>query len=79
MQIQVLLFGITRDIVGQNQLKISMDEEATTDELKELLHQKYPKLASYKYALAVNETYANEILRLNENDTVALIPPVSGG
>ena len=31
------------------------------------------------YAIAVNESYAVNDLVLNENDIVAIIPPVSGG
>ena len=79
MQIQVLLFGITRDIVDQNQLQLDLAQGSTTDDLKKLLQNKYPKLANYQYAMAVNEAYANAGLELQQNDQVALIPPVSGG
>ena len=79
MQIQVLLFGITRDIVDRNHLKLDMETGATTEDLKVLLHRDYPDLANYQYALAVNEAYANDEQPLQANDQVALIPPVSGG
>ena len=46
----------------------------------------YPKLASLvqdeeNITLALNEEYvpAGEIVKLKEGDTVALIPPISGG
>ena len=79
MQIQVLLFGITRDIVDQNELTLDLENGTTTEELKRLLHQKYPELANFQYAIAVNEAYVNEKLELQARDQVALIPPVSGG
>ena len=79
MQIQVLLFGITRDIVDRNHLKLDMETGSTTEDLKTLLLRDYPDLANYQYALAVNEAYANDEQPLQANDQVALIPPVSGG
>ncbi len=79
MQIQVLLFGITRDIVNQNQLKLEIEIGATTEDLKAKLLSDYPDLANYQYVIAVNEAYADEKHQLQANDQVALIPPVSGG
>ncbi len=79
MQIQVLLFGITRDIVDQHQLKLDVTSGTTTDDLRAILNKDYPALANYQYAIAVNETYANKGLELQDEDQVALIPPVSGG
>ena len=79
MQIQLLLFGITRDIIGLNDLTLRVTEGSTVGTLKEKLQLDFPGLNEYNYSVAVNETYAEESQILNENDTVALIPPVSGG
>lgn len=79
MQIQVLFFGITRDITTKNQLKLDIDQGTTIEKLRLLLQSNYPKLANYTYAIAVNENYAADGFELHQNDQVALIPPVSGG
>jgi len=45
-----------------------------------LLVEKYPKLDKLNsYAIAVNESYAEDEVILKEGDVVAIIPPVSGG
>ena len=49
-------------------------------EIREKLLDKYPSLDDIQsFALAVNENYADDDLILEEGDTVAIIPPVSGG
>lgn len=80
MKITVLLFGILKDIVGENSLELLMENDNTIDNLKELLLKKYGKLNSFSnFSVAVNEEYADLSYVLKNNDVVALIPPVSGG
>ncbi|MEH0154262.1 molybdopterin converting factor subunit 1 [Limibacter armeniacum] len=81
MNIQLLLFGIAREIVGEQQLEVSVSEEGVTvGKLKEDLYQKYPELeALTSLALAVNQSYAEDDQLIKDRDEVALIPPVSGG
>ena len=57
-----------------------------TADLRRILADAYPKLAPLvmdedSITLALNEEYvpAGEILPLKDGDTVALIPPISGG
>ena len=77
----VLLFGVTRDIVGSGSLSIpEADGIQTVGDLKGLLMEHYPALRELSsLALAVNQTYARDIDLVNETDEIALIPPVSGG
>jgi molybdopterin converting factor subunit 1 len=80
MQVQVLLFGIVADLIGEDSLSLSIEKKDTVKNLKTALHTKYPQLKNYStYAIAVNEHYAQDHLVLKENDVVAIIPPVSGG
>jgi len=80
MQIQLLLFGIVADLIGKNSLSYDLPEKTTVSKFKEALTETYPQLQSYNsYAVAVNEAYANDTLVLNNNDILAIIPPVSGG
>ena len=79
MKIEVLLFGITRDIIGENKLDLNVDEGITVNKLKEDLGKQYLKLNDFNYSVAVNEVYAENNAILNNKDIVAFIPPVSGG
>ena len=80
MNITILLFGILRDIVGENRLNRAVILNTTLEDLRQNLIEDFPKLNDYKnYSIAVNEGYAENDYALKENDVVALIPPVSGG
>ncbi len=80
MTIQLLFFGITTDLVGTNNSTYDLIKNATIKELKEALVNDYSGLKNIQeFAIAVNETYAEDELKLNEGDIVAIIPPVSGG
>lgn len=80
MKLNILLFGIARDIIGGSSLVLEMDENTTVDALMAHLRKAYPdfeKLVSLM--IAVNSDYAKGDMLLKENDEIALIPPVSGG
>lgn len=78
---QVLLFGITKDITGQQVLEIPANEHIKdVGELKSYLKRKYPDLGKLSsLAVAVNNQYAGEDIQIGSTDELALIPPVSGG
>ena len=76
----VLLFGITRDIVGQSTLQVAMPADDTVGGLLTTLRARYPALAALRsLAVAVNSEYAAETDPLHPSDEIALIPPVAGG
>lgn len=80
MKVSILIFGIIKDIVGNNQLVKEIENDSTILTLKTRLLDEYPGLIKYNnYAVAVNEEYVEDNYRLNNNDVIALIPPVSGG
>jgi sulfur-carrier protein len=78
---KILLFGITREIVGQNQLVIPSGVQlANVRQLKDWLGDKYPAIRSLSsLAVAVDSEYAGEDDQLSSGQEIALIPPVSGG
>jgi molybdopterin synthase sulfur carrier subunit len=43
------------------------------------LIERYPSLANKKYFIAVNQKMVHENIKLKMGDTVALMPPFSGG
>lgn len=73
-------FGITQDIVGKTEIEINLSENTTILTLQNLLMKDYPKLKDLKkFAFAINEEYASPTDMITDTDTVAIIPPVSGG
>lgn len=80
MNLKVLLFGISTDLVGTSSLDFEVQKNTSVLSFKESLQNQYPQLSQINsYAIAVNESYANDDMELQENDVVAIIPPVSGG
>lgn len=66
--------------------KIDSSNESMLSFRRKILAEKYPKLADLvldedNITLALNEEYvpSGESLPLRNGDTVALIPPISGG
>lgn len=78
---ELLLFGIAREIVGKNMLSIPADAGiSTVSSLKKWLTHQYPQLASLtSMAVAVDSEYAEDDQALQPGSEVAFIPPVSGG
>ena len=80
MKITVLLFGIIRDVIGENTLKLDLEKAISIGQFKQHLLKKYNDLQQYSnFSIAVNEEYVDLNYVLQANDVVALIPPVSGG
>jgi molybdopterin converting factor small subunit len=80
MKINVVAFGIAKDILNAKQIEIQLDSGGTISSLRQILLQRHPefsKLKSLSFAVGVN--YQDDGYRLNENDEVVIIPPVSGG
>ena len=80
MRLHVLLFGITRDIVGQSQIELDYQGEANVAAFKAMLVDQYPKMDQLvHFKIAVNQEFADDQQALEAGDEIALIPPVSGG
>lgn len=77
MRVKVLIFGQLTDITGESE--IYLNEISDRDELVEKLNQQYPALADSKYAIAVDKKVISQNTRLDDECTVALLPPFSGG
>ena len=82
----VLLFGVTKDIVGSPSFSIPTTSATgkkipkTVEELRSFLGNAYPELEKLtSLAIAVNNNYADDSQEINSYDEIALIPPVSGG
>ncbi|MFC4874000.1 molybdopterin converting factor subunit 1 [Negadavirga shengliensis] len=78
---KIILFGISKEIIGNNQLTLPEGHGLTTVlELKKWLLKKYPVMGSLSaVAIAVDQVYAEDETPISDNQEIALIPPVSGG
>ncbi len=80
MKIQILFFGILKDIVGKSLRELKIDSKTSIADLKPILLEKFNGLDEFSnFSIAVNEEYVETDYVLQQNDIVALIPPVSGG
>nr|WP_239541070.1 MoaD/ThiS family protein [Pullulanibacillus pueri] len=62
-----------------DRLEIESEGIQTVRELKAYLGQKYPSQVLKQSMTAINENFVTEEEEIKEGDTVAFIPPVSGG
>ena len=81
MEMQILAFGIARDIMGGPTVSLTVSRNTTTvARLKAQLLQKHPRLRELpSFMIAVNDTYASGTDPIDPADVIAVIPPVSGG
>ena len=81
MRVRVLYLGMLKDVAGREKEEVHLPENAHLGELFSELQSRIPKLAELggAIALAVNYEYSGPATQLQENDEVALLPPVSGG
>src|ERR1035437_2277948 len=81
MRVQVVFFGILKDLVGSSEAQLELGAGATAGDLWTALQAQTPGLARFQksVAVAVNQHYSEPGTLLHEGDEVALLPPVSGG
>jgi molybdopterin converting factor subunit 1 len=81
MKVNLLLFAVLADIVGESSRQLVLDEGTRAIDLWRGLREEHPELRPYERPpfTAVNETYVDPETVLNDGDEVAFIPPVSGG
>lgn len=77
MEINILAFGQIAELTGKSSWKFTGVN--CTDELVKKLTTQFPSLPAIKYAMAVNKKVIHFNTELNDQDTVALLPPFSGG
>ncbi len=82
MQVTIRLFAGLREMMGSELDERFEGDSVTVSELRLRLGERYPQIGPHLEcaAVAVNEEYVRDAqTRISEGDTVALIPPVSGG
>jgi MoaE-MoaD fusion protein len=81
MQVRVLFFGIIRELAGKPSDSLDLPEGRSVADVIAHYQRQIPQLEALlpSTALAVNQQYASSDTKLNPNDEIALLPPVSGG
>lgn len=76
--IKILLFAGLAEQAGTQSITMD-DEKTTTDRIKSYLKETYQLQGIERAMIAVNEEYKRGESDVMSGDTVAFIPPVSGG
>lgn len=76
--ITVLYFASLKEKIGHKQEQIQFAGK-TVDQLIDYIAKQYDRFPKDSLLVAVNEEYVLGNERLADGDTVAFIPPVSGG
>ena len=80
MEVEIMAFGIARDIFGAAAIQLKLSENTTVKQLLENLYVSYPSLRELRsVAIAVNAEYASPDQTIKAGDEVVIIPPVAGG
>lgn len=79
MTIRVLYFASLREQAGHAEQALELDAPTSVRELARRLEAERAGLRLSGVLCAVNEEYAEPERQLQDGDTVAFFPPVSGG
>ena len=77
MNIHVKLFGMLSDAAGCSEIQLHHVHD--TDSLKQKLISDFPKLKDMSFVIAISKCISGKNQKLNDGDTVVLLPPFAGG
>ena len=77
MTIKILFFGILTDIAKTENMEL--ENINSISELKKKLFSDFPELKTQNFQISVNKKFIKGNLKLNSNDEIALLPPLTGG
>ena len=80
---KIKYFAWIKNTTNLEEEEINLNEAKNLDELKTYIIKKYPDLKKHMIKeilrFAINQEYAVNNTNLNEEDEIAIFPPVSGG
>ena len=81
MRIQVLFFGVLKDIVGAGSEVSEVSDGSTLGAIFESYAERFPRLREMERSIlfARNRAYEDRSVLASAGDEVAFLPPVSGG
>jgi molybdopterin converting factor subunit 1 len=81
VRVRIVAFARARELLGRAEVDLDLPVGSTVGHCLAALRREHPRLGGIADSLlmAVNEEYVDRSRPLAAGDTVALIPPVSGG
>jgi len=80
MNLNILAFGIVKEIFQNSLVEVELNGAPTISNLRSVIEKDYPRIKQLaSYMIAVNNEYATADLIIDAKDEIAIIPPVSGG
>jgi molybdopterin converting factor subunit 1 len=81
LRLKVLFFGRLRELTGVAEESLELPSGITLESLFDRYTARFPKLAPFRSSLVAsrNEEFASWDTPVTDNDTIAFLPPVSGG
>jgi molybdopterin converting factor small subunit len=80
MKVQLVAFGIAKEILKAKQREYELPDGSDIARLKYSLYEEFPDFTSLKsLSFAVGENYQQDNFVLRDGDEVVILPPVSGG
>ena len=79
MRIKIKYFGLFQEIVGKSEEELQLENSQGTEELAQLLKDKYNIKEELSFRLAVNHALIKGNSKLEESDEVAVLPAFAGG
>jgi len=76
--INILLFAHLQEAVGESKLTVDLSD-VTVAQMKDWMEKHYPQLSLQQMMTAINEEFATDTTIIRSGDTIAFIPPISGG
>ena len=76
--INILLFAHLLETIGESKLTVDLSD-STVGQIKEWMEAQYPTVSLQYVMAAVNEEFATDTTVVKKGDTIAFIPPISGG
>ena len=80
---KIKYFAWIKDITNIEEEEINLNKAKNLDELKTYIIEKYPDLKKHMIKeilrFAINKEYVVKNTNLNDEDEIAIFPPVSGG
>jgi molybdopterin converting factor small subunit len=76
-EINIILFGQLAQLAGKDRIMLSGMND--TLQLREEVNELFPALQNIDYAIAVEKKIIHENAMVADGQTVALLPPFSGG
>ncbi len=76
-EINIILFGQLAQLAGKDRVMLSGIND--TLQLREEVNELFPALQNIDYAIAVEKKIMHENAMVADGQTVALLPPFSGG